>query len=113
MVTDRIIEVNFHHQTVGYLILGHRVVIHRLVNIGIRTLHNQTTARIISSGGTHGINEGLFVFQDDIYGRCANVPLVLLSGFVTSGKEQVFVISIQLLAICVQIAFCLASTSLL
>ena len=90
-----IIEVNFHHQTVGYLILGHRVIIHRLVNIGIRALHNQTTARIISSGGTHGINEGLFIFQDNIYCRCSNVPLVLLSGFVTSGKEQVLVISIQ------------------
>ena len=105
--------MNFHHQTVGYLILGHRVIIHRLVNIGIRALHNQTTARIISSGGTHGINEGLFIFQDNIYCRCSNVPLVLLSGFVTSGKEQVLVISIQFIGNLCPDSFCLASTSLL
>ena len=33
-----IIEVDFHHQTVGYFVLGHRVVVHRLVDIGNKDL---------------------------------------------------------------------------
>ena len=80
--------MHFHTQAVRSHINRQRShILHRFVYVSRRSLNNQVTVNILSTGSSYSIHKSLLVFQ-----QSSHIIFIFYIRLITSGKQQMFII---------------------